>query len=255
MIFYFSATGNSKYAAERIAAATDDRLIFLRDAIRGRSYRYEAGRDERIGFVVPTYFFGLPSILNFFLEKLQLSGYQDQYIYLVLTCGGSTGNAAEQMAKLLKKKGMVLSAQFGIPMVDNYVPLGRIADKESAARKLDEAEEYIEEARRAIRTRGPGDYNRCKGSAPAVMTAAAYPLYVHGRSTRPFVVTDQCIGCGLCQEICPCGAITISQGMPVWSKKKCVRCMGCLHRCPVGAIHWKKRDESRGRYVNPRSEL
>ena len=209
MIFYFSATGNSKYAAERIAAATDDRLIFLRDAIRGRSYRYEVGREERIGFVAPTYFFGLPSILNFFLEKLQLSGYQDQYVYLVLTCGGSTGNAAE---------------------------------------------EYIDEARRAIRARGLGDYNRCKGSAPAVMTAAAYPLYAHGRSTRPFVVTDQCIGCGLCQEICPCGAITLSGGQPVWAKRTCVQCLGCLHRCPVEAIHWKKADEERGRYYNPRVE-
>ena len=149
---------------------------------------------------------------------------------------------------------MVLSAQFGIPMVDNYVPLGRIADKESAARKLDEAEEYIEEARRAIRTRGLGDYNRCKGSAPAVMTAAAYPLYVHGRSTRPFVVTDQCIGCGLCQEICPCGAISLSGGQPVWAKRTCVQCLGCLHRCPVEAIHWKKADEERGRYYNPRVE-
>ena len=27
MIFYFSATGNSKYVAEQIASATDDRLI------------------------------------------------------------------------------------------------------------------------------------------------------------------------------------------------------------------------------------
>ena len=40
MIFYFSATGNSKYAAERIASATEDRLIFIRDAIRkiGRAH-------------------------------------------------------------------------------------------------------------------------------------------------------------------------------------------------------------------------
>lgn len=134
MIFYFSATGNSKYAAERIAAATDDHLIFLRDAVRSRSYRYDVSREQRIGFVVPTYFYGLPSILTFFLEKLQLSGYRDQYVYLVLTCGGSTGNAAGQMAKLLKKKDIALSAQFGVRMVDNYVPLGQIADEASAAR-------------------------------------------------------------------------------------------------------------------------
>lgn len=254
MIFYFSATGNSKYVAERVAAATDDRLIFLRDAIRGRAYQYDVSQETRIGFVVPTYYCGLPSILSFFLEKLRLTGYTDQYVYLVLTCGSTTGDAAGQMGKLLKKKGITLSAQFAVPMVDNYIPMSRIADEETIRRKLDDAEEYIDEARRAIRSRGIGDYNRCQGAAPALMTAAVYPAYGRGRSTRPFLVTEQCIGCGLCQEICPCGAIALTEGKPAWVKPRCVRCLGCLHRCPAGAIRWKKPDEAQGRYYNPRVE-
>ncbi len=252
MIFYFSATGNSKYVAERVADATDDRLIFLRDAIRSRRYRYSVGREERVGFVVPTYFWGLPSILGFFLEKLELEGYENQYVYLVLTCGEHTGGAPDQMAKLLGRKGISLSAQFGVPMVDNYVPMFQVADREEIERRLDAAEEYIDEARRAIRARGVGDYNRCRGTA--LYTAALYPLYAKGRSTKPFLVTDQCISCGLCQEICPCGAIAITDGKPVWRKSKCVRCLGCLHRCPTEAIRWKKPEEDRGRYYNPRVE-
>ena len=252
MIFYFSATGNSKYVAERIAAAIDDHLVSLPEAIHSRSYRYDAGGETRIGFVCPTYFCGLPSILRFFVEKLSLTGYKDQYVYLVLTCGMCTGDAAGQLSKLLKAKGITLSAQFGVPMPDNYVPLGKLPDEESVERKLDEAEEYIDEARRAIRARGIGDYNRCRGAAPGAMTAALYRAYAKGRSTRPFLVTDACLNCGLCQEICPCGAITITDGKPVWTKKQCVRCLGCLHRCPAGAIHWKKADEANGRYYNPR---
>ena len=252
MIFYFSATGNSKYTAERLAEATGDRLVSLRDALRSRSYRYRLGRDERVGFVAPTYFLGLPSILHFFLEKLELSGYEDQYVYLVLTCGSRTGNGAGQLSRLLQRKGVSLSAQFGIPMVDNYVPMFRIPDSEEAARRLDGAEAYIEEACRAVRARGIGDYNRCQGPLPALQTAAAYPVYAHGRSTKPFVVTDACTACGLCQEICPCGAITMAGGRPEWRKPRCVRCLACLHRCPSGAIHWKSPDEDRGRYFNPR---
>ena len=254
MIFYFSATGNSKYAAERIASAAGDRTVFLRDAVRGRSYRYDVSREERIGFVFPVYFWGLPSILRFFVEKLELTGYRDQYIYAVMTCGGSTGGAADQLAGLLEKKGLSLSAQFGIPMVDNYVPMFKVVGPEEAEARLDAAEEYIDEAARAIRAKGLGDYNRCRGTASGAMTAVLYPLYAHGRSTKPFVVTDHCIGCGLCQEICPCGAILISGGRPAWIKPQCVRCLGCLHRCPAQAIHWKKPDEARGRYYNPRVE-
>ena len=90
MIFYFSATGNSKYVAQRVAASTGDTLISLHDAVRNRCYHYDVSDEERIGFVVPTYYYGLPSILNFFMEKLQLSGYEEQYVYLVLTCESST---------------------------------------------------------------------------------------------------------------------------------------------------------------------
>jgi len=254
MIFYFSATGNSKYAAERIASAMNDRMISLRDAVRARRYRYDVSKESRIGFVVPVYFQGLPSILNFFLEKLELTGYRDQYIYVVLTCGNWTGNAAGQLAKALKRKGLTLSAQFGIKMVDNYVPAFNMPDEEEAGQILDAAEETIDEAVRAIRAKGIGDYDRCHGFAPALQTAISYRVYDKGRSTKPFVVTDHCIGCGLCQEVCPCGAITIAGGKPAWVKPKCVQCMGCLHRCPAQAIHWKKPEENRGRYYNPRVE-
>ena len=255
MIFYFSATGNSKYVAERVAGATDDHLIFLRDAIRSRCYHFDVSLEKRIGFVVPAYCCGLPSILNFFVDKLRLSGYEDQYVYLVLTCGSATGDAAGQLGKLLGKKGIALNAQFAVPMVDNNVTAHKIPDREEIDRRLDGAEEYIDEACRAIRARGAGDYNRCQGALPGALTAASYPAYAFGRSTKPFVVTGACIGCGLCQEICPCWAITLTDGRPAWTKPQCVRCLGCLHRCPAEAIHWKKPSEDRGRYRNPRVEL
>ena len=254
MIFYFSATGNSKYVAERIAAATDDHVLSLRELVHSRSYQHDVTEEKRIGFVVPTYYFGLPSIMNFFLNKLRLLGYGDQYVYLVLTCGGSTGDAAGQMAKKLAEKGITLSAQFAIPMVDNYIPLYKIAAKEEIDKKLDAAEEYIDEARRAIRSCSPGNFNRSRGAAPAVMTAVAYPVYSSNRSTKPFLVTDDCVGCGLCQEICACGAIELMDGKPVWKKARCVQCLACLHRCPAKAIHWKKVTENQGRYYNPRVE-
>lgn len=254
MIFYFSATGNSKYVAEHIAAATDDHMIFLRDAIRSRNYRYDVSGEKRIGFVVPTYYYGLPSILRFFLKKLQLTGYTDQYVYLVLTCGSMTGDAASQVAKLLGEKEVTLSAQFAVPMVNNYIPVFKIPAVAEIEDKLDAAEEYIDEARRAIRSCSFGNFNRCRGVSPSVMTAAAYPLYAARRSTKPFVVTDECMGCGLCQEVCPCGAIVMTEGNPQWKKEQCVHCMGCIHRCPTGAIRWKRHTEQQGRYYNPRVE-
>lgn len=255
MIFYFSATGNSKYVAERIALATDDRLVYLADAVRARRYRYDVSNESRIGFVFPVYFQGMPSILNFFLEKLELKGCKDPYIYVVLTCGSLTGDTAGQLAKALKKKGLSLSARFGVRMVENYVPMFSVPDEEKAACILDVAEPVIDAAIQAIQAKGIGDYDRLRGPAPAAQTAMLYPLYRRGRSTRPFVVTEHCIGCGQCREICPCEAISIAEGKPAWVKSRCVQCLACLHRCPAQAIHWKKPEEERGRYYNPKVEL
>ena len=75
------------------------------DAIRSRCYHFDVSLEKRIGFVVPAYCCGLPSILNFFVDKLRLSGYEDQYVYLVLTCGSATGDAAGQLGKLLGEEG------------------------------------------------------------------------------------------------------------------------------------------------------
>ena len=175
-------------------------------------------------------------------------------IDVVLTCGGSTGDAAGQLNKLLKKKGMTLSAQFAVPMVDNYIPLSKLDPPEKIEKILNDAEEYIDEARRAIRSMGFGDYNRCQGITPVAKTATVYRAYARGRSTKPFLVTDACTGCGECRQQCPCGAIELQEGKPVWVKPQCVQCLGCLHRCPAEAIHWKKASEKNGRYYNPRAK-
>lgn len=62
MIFYFSATGNSKYVALKVAAETKEEPIAISDCVRKQEFIFEIKDQERIGFVTPVYFWGLPSI-------------------------------------------------------------------------------------------------------------------------------------------------------------------------------------------------
>lgn len=71
MIFYFSATGNSRYVAERIAAATGDETISIPDRCKSDRFSFDE-TDKTVGIVCPTYSWGLPSIVQEFLEKLTL---------------------------------------------------------------------------------------------------------------------------------------------------------------------------------------
>ncbi len=58
---------------------------------------------------------------------------------------------------------------------------------------------------------------------------------------KGFVITDSCIGCGTCKELCPQGAV--DEGTPYAIRQQnCLHCGLCLENCPVEAI--VRREES-----------
>jgi len=46
---------------------------------------------------------------------------------------------------------------------------------------------------------------------------------------------EECIGCGVCVEICPAQAIKIKKDKVVINDD-CVECGACVNECPRGAI-------------------
>lgn len=96
MILYFSATGNCKYVATRLAKAFDEESVSITECIGKNRYVFE---DKTIGVVSPTYFWGLPSIVKEFLEK---ASFKTEYLYFVATYGttpGAVGNMAKRQYK------------------------------------------------------------------------------------------------------------------------------------------------------------
>lgn len=50
-----------------------------------------------------------------------------------------------------------------------------------------------------------------------------------------YVISDECIMCGACQEGCPVGAISEGEGKYVIDENTCIDCGACESVCPVGA--------------------
>ena len=51
-----------------------------------------------------------------------------------------------------------------------------------------------------------------------------------------YVITDECIGCGLCQANCPAAAIAMGPAHREIDPALCVQCGTCFDGCPVEAI-------------------
>ena len=49
------------------------------------------------------------------------------------------------------------------------------------------------------------------------------------------VNADECVGCGLCEDACPSGAITVDD-VAVVDAGKCTDCGTCIDECPNSAL-------------------
>jgi len=249
MIFYFTATGNSKFIAERIAAATGDQITNIADCVDSGHFSFDLTGDVSLGFVVPVYYYGTPMIVSEFLPKFAVTSKQGLYTYAVLNCGSTTGDAARYIRRHIR-----VDAVFGLKTVDNYVPMYKVESESVIDSQLNAAELEIDRMAGIIKDRKPGMFNSAAGPLPRLVSPLVYPLYAIGRNTKRFRVNENCTGCGLCADICPRKAIDCAEGKPVWKKPKCEACLACLHRCPASAIEYRK-SAGRGQYVNPRVTL
>ena len=65
MIIYYSATGNCKYVAKKIADKTRDIAV----SMIGHDYSIYLKKGESLGIVVPVHFWGLPAFVTDFLSE------------------------------------------------------------------------------------------------------------------------------------------------------------------------------------------
>ena len=255
MIFYFSGTGNSLYAARTIAESLGEDIQYIPGYLKDNPMEISIKKDQILGFVFPVYYYSLPTLVEEFVKNLKLSLEDGARVFVLATCGATTGDSTKMLKDMLLEKGVETDFVFALEMPDNYVLMYDVQSREQQERILGKARESLVEIIEALREGRMGDYNTIKGPLPGMMTSLAGALYKKGRRTSKFHSTDRCTGCNLCERICPVDAIKMVEGRPVWTKDRCVHCLACIHRCPEAAIQYGRKTEKRGRYINPLSGL
>ena len=252
MIFYFTGTGNTRWAAEQLAQHTGEELRFIPNEMKGEC-NYELKEGERLGFCFPVHGWQPPRIVRNFIRKATFHTAADTYTYALVTCGDSIGRTMEMLNKELMQKGLRAVSMFSLIMPESYVclPFMYTDTPEREKEKITIAANQLQQYAALIEKKETNEVHTTRGLTPWLFTHVI-GAYFNGRmitDSKFTVDSDRCIHCGKCQKVCPTGNIEMREGLPEWLHKgACTTCLACYHYCPEHAINYGKITKKRGQY-------
>ena len=247
-IYYFTGTGNSLKIAKSLSEKLDE--CELVPIAKVWEDDHLASSTEKVGFVFPLYWAGLPKIVYDFLSKIELT--KSNYFFAVVTNAGDINNTPlYQIETILNAKSKALNAGFYIKMPNNYI-IG--FDVHSEAHQ----KEFFEEAIKNIETIYKTVENNENNLGKAIFEKRriksekfnkGFRDNVYG-SDKSFYAEDSCTSCGICVNVCPVNNITLEEGRPRW-QHKCQQCLACINFCPEKCIQFGDKTLKTQRYHHP----
>lgn len=223
MLFYFTGTGNSLYAAKQL----EEELVSIPQVINREQLVFEA---DKIGIVCPVYGHEVPPMVREFMEKAE---FHTDYFYMVLTYGNRHGGAAELAEQLCEKCGIRPDYINVLLMVDNWLPSFDMDEQVKLDKKV---EEHLRQIREDI------DSRRHMISEVTDADRAAHQQFLSNMAKMPadawqhlIRIGEGCIGCGICVSVCPSGSLHLENGRAVHVPGRCQTCLACVHSCPQKA--------------------
>ena len=284
MIFYFSGTGNTKWAASKLAAATREDLISIAPYMRADDSSHNLAEpfilkeNERLGFVFPVHGWRVPKLVREFISKMKIlrepsdataenkakaedSLKNRPFAYCVCTAGDSIGLTIENLNEVISQNPSLqalgiseVSSSYSLIMPESYIglPFMDVDPKEREIRKKENAAQELAVVCEEIFDRKEGISRLVKGPIPWFFTKVVGGFFEKVLITdkRFHVEKDRCVKCGICANVCPVGDIKGGHGeYPVWlHHKDCLTCFTCYHHCPHHAIEFGKQTQKKGQY-------
>ncbi len=266
MIFYFSGTGNTKWAASKLAAATREDLISIAPYMREDDSSHNLAEpfilkeNERLGFVFPVHGWRVPKLVREFICKMKILREPIQrepsdataenkakaddnlknrpFTYGVCTAGDSIGLTIENLNEVISQNPSLqalgiteVSSSYSLIMPESYIglPFMDVDPKEREIRKKENAAQELAVVCEEIFDRKEGISRLVKGPIPWFFTKVVGGFFENVLITdkRFHVEKDRCVKCGICANVCPVGDIKGGHGEhPVWLHHK--DCLTCF---------------------------
>lgn len=269
MIFYLSCTGNSRWAASKLAAATREQLVFIADYMRNGNNAKDLSKPfilkegERLGFVFPVHGWKVPKLVRSFLEKaiIKSSSGEHPYTYAVCTAGDNIGLTMEELDKCLSANDSLKAldiektdASYSLIMPESYVglPFMDVDPKDREIRKKNESAKRLEIICEEVFDKKQDVQRLDTGNFPWINSKIIGNFFEKYLITdkRFHVESDRCVKCGICANVCPVDNIIGGKGLqPIWRHNdSCLTCFACYHHCPHHAIEFGKQTQKKGQY-------
>lgn len=256
MVFYFSGTGNTKWAAQYIAAATGELLIDIAQAVKDSAFEYSLGKGERIGFCFPVHGWRPPMLVRDFIGKLKIDrGTTDNpYCYALCTCGDNIGETIKIFQSDLRAVGLTIASSQSLVMPESYVglPFMDVDKPEKEQEKKRNAKAKLEAFTKVVLAKETNYQDLEIGNWPRINSRLIGSIFVNKIITdKPFrIEEDKCVKCGICADVCPVDNIVGGLGAsPQWRHNdSCLSCFACYHHCPHHAIEYGNRTKHKGQY-------
>lgn len=233
IILYFTGTGNCLYVARQLADEHTE-LLSIPQLVKEKRYELEA---DEIGIVYPIYGHMPPNMVREYIKRAKLAA---GYKFAVLTYGRRKCNAVGIWDEITQRAGCPFDYITTMIMVDNWLPNFDMAEEMKLDKQIPESLKRITSDLQAKRHwHEPfSDDERRQHEGFMAYTGLDPEVGFLMRSEKYFAVTDACIDCGICTEVCPRGNYKLtSQG--VKTEGDCDFCFACIQNCSQKAIQFK----------------
>ncbi|TFF98211.1 MAG: 4Fe-4S dicluster domain-containing protein [Promethearchaeota archaeon] len=236
LMIIFSATNNTQKIGQEIKKQLEElgaKITIYNIANREtRTKALKINNYDGIIFGFPIYAWRSPKPVRAWISKL--SG-ENELCAMFFTYGGiQVGVAHYDTKRLLEQQGLrvIASAEFVSKHTYNLGGWDLNVDRPNKV-DLDVAREYA----RLILNRFTGeDQSISKIPNPHISKRILdkVKLSVDLGIKTPKFDEEKCNSCGICENICPTGAINYERKKI--DRKKCIKCYRCIHHCPENAL-------------------
>ncbi len=248
--FYFSGTGNTKWAADEFDRAVrengdESQLISIED--HSENLITTVQESDMIGIAFPVYAMNVPRIMKRFIARLNMALIaqgERKPLYVLITAGYADGCGPYEAARQFSPGTVRLKGYAGVPISTNIctppknpapLPVEKIEKRLNAAsRKINALADALSAGKRKIPS---GPYS-------IVLFRKKMNRFNVDAYKRLSVNPETCSGCGACITNCPSGAIK-KEGDAIKITSGCTACFRCYNNCPTASIWYD------GMYADP----